>query len=1694
MPAVKTGMTPPPMPGMPAPMQPMGGMPPAPGMPFAPPSNPFAPMPPMPLAGGPPPQMPQVQGQQMQGATAGRRRRFGDALEGMLGRNQGLGAAMPQPQRAMPPQMMQQQRMVAPGTPMMRTPPMQSMMPRPMEMGGEVDIFGYADGGPVVQYYEDAGEVQSFDALYDRMKDSGAAVDLAVNYFNRTGNVLDGYGNLIDAYKKTAATSSPSALADNTFFTAADGTQIEEPEYNYTYDEAVNLNKNRAVKSAKEQAAIDAAIKLGGGYVLNKDLGLGTISGDNSSAIGASLGSGPAQYTEFVEDYLSNVPASAFDVGKTTQDANSNVRDLLSSLPAGVLARVGVDPNFEADGATGYYRQLRKIRDSALGRLEKDALLNAMQVAHTAGYGDPDAYNPVSETMKTVQGTGGYAMQKRYQLSQGIRRHAADRYMTDEELAEHNKQYMPQSSVSTITGAESGAESGAGSAVGAGGNFGTGSYTASPVDSSEINPIDYSQFTGDVGNFSNTGENFSLYGPKINIPQSVSQYYTDPVTGGLTTSYGPEMVATSPIGAIKLPARPVEIDIFDFLSTPTYGTMYSGIDAGDVDLYEYGGVNNMRMGGEVSGPFGGSSVPRSAMIADQPHMLAYINQDEEALLRSFGGSGIAGPGGIPSYPPGTTGYGSGEGTGYGSYSDTQSRESATDNRVSDDDDDDYTPTSAELAAQLEAQGLTNITPGPLSVEDQVAQYKLFGDDNFVEIPVLPSGISYEDFKSGNYEGSIDQFNPARGEDIPDISAANADLAADQAAADVMESAINLGVLDDTILGPGEGGLPAPVNTIFGEDYTPTGAELANQLAKLGLDDKRTDTSLIDYTTTGSGGDFTTAAQADTNVSGAEFVANLTDGDDSGVNIFQPTLASEETLPAPVVNAPVVYTDRRGNQYDSQAAADAADRAFAAQLLSYGAGKEGFDSFADQVSKPYIPREESDRAASRIYTDNFRPELAQYRGPDILGGIYSDIEAIGGLPPLGDTRGGVSGVQTITSLNDPNITQSLSAASQGLEQYGIDDNLLDLNIPTSPLTDDDDYTPTSADLARQLRDAGLTDQRVSSGFDTGLMQTGRGDNYLQNIIDSADEDGIVEWTDIEVDVNDPDQVAALAASLNEFYANKDIFNTLDYYDEKTGFFNDNQAARALDRAGRPIVSADRDDPRGDQIVSPTGTGINRQSDLQRGLGTTGPRDQRDMPQSPAESVISQTIMGFEGRTENPYYDVNAYRAGYGSDTKTDPITGKVTKITEGMTVSKAEADADLNRRLTKEFIPSVVNTVGADTFYGMNPQQQAALTSIAYNYGKLPTRIETVVNNVDASTAQGQKAISDAIRSLEGDNDGINRNRRNSEADLFLGQGNLPETSVVEKPDTGVTPEQRKGNVEKIKQQIGDQAEPTGLESIFYEVIGGLGFGLGKPLADKLRGSSRENRQAIIDQHVYALQNGATPKTDEDGNYIGFDISTMDTFADKVLGAEDIMAFMPPSSGTYNNPAYQADADGDGVSDYDRFQQVFGAQSTAASADPTGTSTEQGFITSDGKEFFVDAGGNVVEITDGTVPLEVGGGDDVAAALGLTETTTGGDDGSEEIKNYTTDDDGNKVCNDEGYVYNSETDMCELPAEEEKSDTVSSPIGIGIPSSRSFNDLMASITTPAPKIAPISANIRPMQDGGMAGLNRTADNFLKALAG
>ena len=58
-------------------------------------------------------------------------------------------------------------------------------------------------------------------------------------------------------------------------------------------------------------------------------------------------------------------------------------------------------------------------------------------------------------------------------------------------------------------------------------------------------------------------------------------------------------------------------------------------------------------------------LPRRTMIANQPHMLAYINPQEEMLLRQLGGTGQPGPMGVPAYPPGDGGFGFGGSGGYG---------------------------------------------------------------------------------------------------------------------------------------------------------------------------------------------------------------------------------------------------------------------------------------------------------------------------------------------------------------------------------------------------------------------------------------------------------------------------------------------------------------------------------------------------------------------------------------------------------------------------------------------------------------------------------------------------------------------------------------------------------------------------------------------------------------------------------------------------------------------------------------------------------------------------------------------------------------------------------------------------------------------------------------------------------------------
>jgi len=115
----------------------------------------------------------------------------------------------------------------------------------------------------------------------------------------------------------------------------------------------------------------------------------------------------------------------------------------------------------------------------------------------------------------------------------------------------------------------------------------------------------------------------------------------------------------------------------------------------------------------------------------------------------------------------------------------------------------------------------------------------------------------------------------------------------------------------------------------------------------------------------------------------------------------------------------------------------------------------------------------------------------------------------------------------------------------------------------------------------------------------------------------------------------------------------------------------------------------------------------------------------------------------------------------------------------------------------------------------------------------------------------------------------------------------------------------------------------------------------------------------------------------------------------------------------------------------------------------------------------------------------------------TITTGGGDDGGSDgggdtdvDTGHTVDENGNKVCNTEGYVYNPETKICEKKKVEEEDKDLS----INVMRGEDFDDVLGRVTTAAPNIGSIAGNVQNMQEGGMAGLNRAADNFLQALAG
>lgn len=141
---------------------------------------------------------------------------------------------------------------------------------------------------------------------------------------------------------------------------------------------------------------------------------------------------------------------------------------------------------------------------------------------------------------------------------------------------------------------------------------------------------------------------------------------------------------------------------------------------------------------------------------------------------------------------------------------------------------------------------------------------------------------------------------------------------------------------------------------------------------------------------------------------------------------------------------------------------------------------------------------------------------------------------------------------------------------------------------------------------------------------------------------------------------------------------------------------------------------------------------------------------------------QVLRDKEGFRSSTYWDVNAHRVGFGSDTIT-AADGSVRQVKQGDTVTRADAERDLARR-SAEFLGGVKSTVGEEAFNRLNPNQQAALGSVAYNYGSLPASVAAAARSGDT------EALARSIEGLQGHNDGVNRGRRLSEAALVRSSG------------------------------------------------------------------------------------------------------------------------------------------------------------------------------------------------------------------------------------------------------------------------------------------------------------------------------------
>lgn len=163
-------------------------------------------------------------------------------------------------------------------------------------------------------------------------------------------------------------------------------------------------------------------------------------------------------------------------------------------------------------------------------------------------------------------------------------------------------------------------------------------------------------------------------------------------------------------------------------------------------------------------------------------------------------------------------------------------------------------------------------------------------------------------------------------------------------------------------------------------------------------------------------------------------------------------------------------------------------------------------------------------------------------------------------------------------------------------------------------------------------------------------------------------------------------------------------------------------------------------------------------IQKTFALAMPPEERaglDPSHSPMVGDTAEILRAEEGFRSEAYWDVNAYRAGYGSDTVTR-ADGTIEKVTKDTVITQEDAERDLSRRVS-EFAADAAGDIGQDTWNSLPDNVRAGLVSVAYNYGSLPSSVVKAAQTGDAAE------IARAVSKL-----GANPARRQREAALIRG--------------------------------------------------------------------------------------------------------------------------------------------------------------------------------------------------------------------------------------------------------------------------------------------------------------------------------------